>query len=36
MHGGAIGTSIMWVLLWSAGLLMVFFPMTMRLYNQER
>jgi ABC-2 type transport system permease protein len=36
MHGGAVGTSIMWVLIWSAGLLLVFAPMTMRLYNQER
>jgi ABC-2 type transport system permease protein len=36
MHGGAVGTSITWVLIWSAGLLLVFAPMTMRLYNQER
>jgi ABC-2 type transport system permease protein len=36
MHGDPVGTSVMWVLLWSAALLVVFAPMTMRLYNKER
>jgi ABC-2 type transport system permease protein len=36
MHGEAAGSSILWVLLWSAAFLAVFAPMTMRLYNQER
>jgi ABC-2 type transport system permease protein len=36
MHGTPIGTSVLWVLVWSAGLLAVFAPMAMRLYNAER
>lgn len=36
MHGTPIGSSIMWVLVWSAGLLAIFAPMAMRLYNAER
>lgn len=36
MHGNGVGMSLVWVLLWSAALLVVFAPMTMRLYNQER
>jgi ABC-2 type transport system permease protein len=36
MHGTGAGMSLVWVLVWSALLLVVFAPMTMRLYNQER
>jgi ABC-2 type transport system permease protein len=36
MHGTPVGSSVMWVLVWSAGLLVVFAPMAMRLYNAER
>ncbi len=36
MHGTSVGGSIGWVLLWSAGLLAVFAPLTMRQYNRER
>jgi ABC-2 type transport system permease protein len=36
MHGDPVGSSVMWVLLWSVALLVVFAPMTMRLYNKER
>ena len=36
MHGTDVGGSIGWVLLWSAGLLVVFAPLTMRQYNRER
>jgi ABC-2 type transport system permease protein len=36
MHGTATATEISWVLLWSAGLVAVFAPLTMRLYNAER
>jgi ABC-2 type transport system permease protein len=36
MHGGADGGAIMWVLVWAAGLVAVFAPLTMRLYNSER
>jgi ABC-2 type transport system permease protein len=36
MHGTPIGGSIGWVLLWSAGLLVVFGPLAMREYNRER
>jgi ABC-2 type transport system permease protein len=36
MHGTDLGGSIGWVLLWSAGLLVVFAPLTMRQYNRER
>lgn len=35
-HGSAVGSDIGWVLLWSAGLVAVFAPLTMRLYNSER
>jgi ABC-2 type transport system permease protein len=36
MHGGAVGDDIVWVLLWSAGFVIVFAPVTMRLYRAER
>jgi ABC-2 type transport system permease protein len=36
MHGTSAGGDIGWVLLWSVGLLAVFGPLTMRLYNAER
>jgi hypothetical protein len=36
MHGTPVGADITWVLLWSAGLLVVFAPLTMRMYNAER
>ena len=36
MHGTADAGEIGWVLLWSAGLVAVFAPLTMRLYNKER
>ena len=36
MHGTEVVGNVGWVLLWSAGLLAVFGPMTMRLYNSER
>lgn len=36
MHGLPVGTEVGWVLLWSAGLVLVFAPVTMRLYNTER
>jgi ABC-2 type transport system permease protein len=36
MHGTSAGSSVAWVLVWSAGLLVVFAPMAMRLYNAER
>jgi ABC-2 type transport system permease protein len=36
MHGGAAAGDVGWVLLWSAGLVLVFAPLTMRLYNAER
>jgi len=36
MHGTVDAGDIGWVLLWSAGLLAVFAPLTMRLYNKER
>jgi ABC-2 type transport system permease protein len=36
MHGTGVGMSVVWVLVWSAALLVVFAPLTMRLYNQER
>jgi ABC-2 type transport system permease protein len=36
MHGTPVGGSIGWVLLWSAGLLVVFAPLSMREYNRER
>jgi len=36
MHGTSAGGDIGWVLLWSAGLVAVFAPLTMRIYNSER
>jgi hypothetical protein len=36
MHGAVDGSAIGWVLLWSAGLVLVFAPLTMRLYSAER
>lgn len=36
MHGTSAGSSIGWVLLWSAALVAIFAPLTMRLYNDER
>jgi ABC-2 type transport system permease protein len=36
MHGSVDGSAIGWVLLWSAGLVLVFAPLTMRLYAAER
>ena len=36
MHGGEVGTDILWVVLWSAAFVIVFAPLTMRLYNAER
>ena len=36
MHGTSAGGNIAWVLVWSAGLLVVFAPLTMRIYNAER
>ncbi len=36
MHGSAVGSEIGWVLLWSAALVAVFAPITMRLYRAER
>jgi ABC-2 type transport system permease protein len=36
MHGTPVGNSVMWVLVWSAGFLVVFAPMAMRAYNAER
>jgi ABC-2 type transport system permease protein len=36
MHGTAAGTEVAWVLAWSAALIAVFAPLTMRLYNRER
>jgi len=36
MHGAVDGSAIGWVLLWSAGLVLVFGPLTMRLYSAER
>ena len=36
MHGLPVGNEVGWVLLWSAGLVLVFAPITMRLYNTER
>ena len=36
MQGGAAGEPSLYVLLWSAGLLAVFGPLTMRFYNAER
>jgi ABC-2 type transport system permease protein len=36
MHGDAVGAEIAWVLGWSTGLVAVFGPLTMRLFNAER
>ncbi len=36
MHGTSAGADIGWVLLWSAVLVAVFAPITMRTYNRER
>jgi ABC-2 type transport system permease protein len=36
MHGTAIGTSVLWVLVWSALLVVVFAPLAVRRYNRER
>jgi len=36
MHGTSAAGDIGWVLLWSALLVAVFAPLTMRLYNAER
>jgi ABC-2 type transport system permease protein len=36
MHGAVDSTAILWVLGWSAVLLVVFAPLTMRAYHAER
>lgn len=36
MHGSLIASDLLWVLVWSAALVAVFAPLTMRLYNAER
>ncbi|MGE3619177.1 MAG: ABC transporter permease [Acidimicrobiia bacterium] len=36
MHGAGADASVLWVLVWTAVLLAVFAPLTMRLYNAER
>ena len=36
MHGTDLGLSVLWVLVWSAVLVLVFAPLTMRLYRAER
>jgi ABC-2 type transport system permease protein len=36
MHGSIEAGDVGWVLLWSVGLVVVFAPLTMRLYNAER
>jgi ABC-2 type transport system permease protein len=36
MHGNAAAVEVAWVLGWSAALVAVFAPLTMRLYNKER
>ena len=36
MHGGTVGDDVLWVLLWSAAFVVVFAPLTMRLYRAER
>lgn len=35
MHGAVDGGAVFWVLVWSAGLLAVFAPLTMRRYNND-
>jgi ABC-2 type transport system permease protein len=36
MHGNVAAAEVLWVLAWSAALVAVFAPLTMRLYNKER
>jgi len=36
MHNDLVTTDVVWVLGWSAALVAVFAPITMRLYNAER
>ena len=36
MHGSVSAVEVAWVLAWSAALVAVFAPLTMRLYNKER
>jgi ABC-2 type transport system permease protein len=36
MHGSTESVEVAWVLAWSAALVAVFAPLTMRLYNKER
>jgi ABC-2 type transport system permease protein len=36
MHGSVDETAIMWVMVWSVGLVAVFAPLAMRLYHRER
>lgn len=36
MHGNVAGTDILWVLVWSAALFVVFAPLAMRQYRAER
>jgi ABC-2 type transport system permease protein len=36
MHGSVDSAAIAWVLVWSVGLVVVFAPLAMRLYNRER
>jgi len=36
MHGNSPGSSVLYVLLWSAALVAVFGPLTMRMYRTER
>lgn len=36
IHGTDAGSSVLWVLLWSAGFILVFAPLAMRSYNAER
>jgi hypothetical protein len=36
MHGTDAGTAILWVLVWSAALVVIFGPLSMRLYRAER
>jgi ABC-2 type transport system permease protein len=36
MHGTGVGSDVAWVFLWSAALVAVFGPLTMRQYNRER
>lgn len=36
MHGEAIGSSLLWVVVWSAACIAIFGPLTMRRYNVDR